>query len=91
MCTKQEPHGAAPPSNSRLSRFNAWFFDSIDRYSNHVAHIHKRNALEGLRSGTVVELGAGTGANFRYLPAGCRLIAVEPSVAMRARLQRNAV
>ena len=90
MCMKQEIY-SAPPSNSRVSRFNAWFFDSIDRYSNHVAYIHKRNAFEGLRSGTIVELGAGTGANFQFIPAGSRLIAIEPSIAMHARLQRNAV
>ena len=90
MCIKQEIY-SAPTSNSRVSRFNAWFFDSIDRYSNHVAYIHKRNAFEGLRSGTIVELGAGTGANFQFIPVGSRLIAIEPSIAMHARLQRNAV
>lgn len=84
-------HDRLVSSSSRVSRFNAWFFDVVDRYANHVAHIHKRNAFEGISSGTVVELGAGTGANFRYLPADCHLIAVEPSVAMHARLQRNAM
>jgi len=86
---KQEIY-SAPPSKSNVSRFNAWFFDSIDHYSNHVAYIHKRNAFKGLRSGTIVELGAGTGANFQFVPAGSRLIAVEPSIAMHGRLQLNA-
>lgn len=91
MCTNKELHGRLSSFISRISRFNAWFFDFIDNYSNHVAHIHKRNAFAGLRSGTIVELGAGTGANFRYLPAGSRLIGVEPSIAMHARLQHNAM
>lgn len=90
MCTNKETQGDLSSFISRTSRFNAWFFDFVDSYANHVAHVHKRNAFSGLRDGTVVELGAGTGANFRYLPPGTRLIAVEPSSAMHARLQRNA-
>ena len=38
----------------------------------------------------VVELGAGVGANLRYLPAGARLIAIEPNPYMHARLRRAA-
>ena len=77
-------------SGSALSRLNAWFFDRIDRYANFIARFHKDRAFEGLRRGTIVELGAGTGANFRYLPRGSRLVALEPSRAMHPRLQRNA-
>ncbi len=77
-------------AGSRIGRFNAWFFDSADRYLNYVSVVHKQNAFGNLRAGTIVELGAGTGANFRYIPEGSRLIAVEPNVAMHARLQRNA-
>jgi len=83
-------HGQALSSSSRISRFNAWFFDVVDRYVNHVAQVHKRNAFNGLKAGTIVELGAGTGANFRYIPEGSRLIAIEPNAAMHTRLQRNA-
>ncbi len=39
---------------------------------------------------TVVELGAGVGANLRYLPAGARLIAIEPNPYMHPRLRRAA-
>ena len=38
----------------------------------------------------VVELGAGVGANVRYLPAGARLIAIEPNPYMHTRLRRAA-
>ena len=38
----------------------------------------------------VVELGAGVGANLRYLPASARLIAIEPNPYMHARLRRAA-
>jgi ubiquinone/menaquinone biosynthesis C-methylase UbiE len=39
---------------------------------------------------TVVELGAGVGANVRYLPDGARLIAIEPNPYMHTRLRRAA-
>lgn len=77
-------------NGSIISRFNAWFFDFIDSYANHMARDHKSAAFAGLKTGTIVELGAGTGANFQYLPKGSRLIAVEPNLAMHPRLQRNA-
>ena len=38
----------------------------------------------------MVELGPGVGANLRYLPAGTRLIAVEPNPAMHPRLRARA-
>ena len=37
----------------------------------------------------MVELGSGVGANLRYLPAGARLIAIEPNPYMHARLRRR--
>ena len=50
----------------------------------------KRNAFDGIRAGTIVELGAGTGANFAYVPSGSTVIAVEPNLAMHERLRRSA-
>jgi ubiquinone/menaquinone biosynthesis C-methylase UbiE len=38
----------------------------------------------------IVELGPGTGANLRYLPAGTRLIAIEPNRRMHDVLRRRA-
>ena len=38
----------------------------------------------------VVELGPGTGANFRYLPMATHLIAIEPNRQMHAALRRRA-
>ncbi|MFA9431960.1 class I SAM-dependent methyltransferase [Egicoccus sp. AB-alg2] len=73
-----------------VSRFNAWFFDAFDGYINHIARPHKQAAFAGLQGPTVLELGAGVGANLDYLPAGTRLIAVEPSLRMHARLREKA-
>lgn len=73
-----------------ISRFNAWFFHAFEDYINLVARRHKRAAFAGLNASVVVELGAGTGANLRFLPAGSRLLAVEPSRRMHDRLVRKA-
>ena len=47
------------------------------------------DAIGGL-SGTIVELGPGTGANLRYYASGIRVIAVEPNPLMRDKLATNA-
>lgn len=76
-----------------ISRFNAWFFTAFARYLNHVARHHKRSAFHNLQGATgdrtVVEIGAGTGANLAYLPPGATLIAVEPSLAMHSGLRQR--
>lgn len=70
-------------------RFNAAFFSAMGGYLNwHLRH-HKAAAFAGLPS-TVVELGSGVGANLPYLPAGARLIAIEPNPHMHGRLRRAA-
>jgi SAM-dependent methyltransferase len=68
---------------------NALFFGVLDGYLDHLLRAHKQRVFTGLPP-TVVELGAGTGANLRYLRAGSRLIAVEPNPAMHPRLRARA-
>src|SRR5882672_10883505 len=41
-------------------------------------------------SGTVVEIGPGTGANLAHLPRGVRWIGIEPNPHMQARLRQRA-
>ena len=50
---------------------------------------HKATAFADLPP-TVVELGAGVGANLRYLPADAHLVAIEPNPHMHGRLRRAA-
>jgi ubiquinone/menaquinone biosynthesis C-methylase UbiE len=76
--------------NGLIGRLNAWFFDTFDRYINIVSREHKQLAFGGIGAGTVVEIGAGVGANFDYIPEGSRLIAIEPNVAMHDGLLRRA-
>lgn len=89
MCTKMPTmpdtfhHGA-------ISRFNAWFFDAWSRYINFVAREHKRSAYAGIEPGRILEIGAGTGANFAWLPEDSEILALEPSLAMHEALMKNA-
>jgi SAM-dependent methyltransferase len=76
--------------NGAISRFNAWFFTAFARYINHIARSHKQSAFSELESGAVLEIGAGTGANFGYLPRGTQLYAVEPNLRMHAKLRERA-
>lgn len=90
--TRQHPadltHGPPP---SRRGAFNAWFFDTFDRYINIIAGPHKRAAFNDIEPGRILEIGAGTGANLDYLPGGSQLVALEPNPAMHERLRRRAV
>ena len=73
-------------TNPVRGRLNAGFFRLVDRYVHHVLGGRKAALFADL-PGTVVELGAGTGANMRYYPAGTRLIAVEPNPPMHGPLR----
>ncbi|HEU4545557.1 MAG TPA: class I SAM-dependent methyltransferase, partial [Microlunatus sp.] len=70
-------------------RFNSAFFWVMGGYINWHMHKRKSAAFADLPP-TVVELGAGVGANMRYLPVGARLIAIEPNPYMHMRLRRAA-
>jgi SAM-dependent methyltransferase len=72
-----------------LGRFNSAFFWVMGGYINWHLHPHKSTVFADLPP-TVVELGAGVGANLRYLPDRARLIAIEPNPYMHARLRRAA-
>ncbi|OFX22444.1 MAG: SAM-dependent methyltransferase [Anaeromyxobacter sp. RBG_16_69_14] len=75
-------------------RFNAWLLEVLDGYQHRKYAALKREMFGGL-SHTVLELGAGDGANFRYLAPGTRVIAIEPNVHMhrwlRARAARHGI
>ncbi len=70
-------------------RFNSAFFRLMGSYINWHMHERKSTAFADLPP-TVIELGAGVGANMRYLPVGAHLVAVEPNPYMHKRLRRAA-
>jgi SAM-dependent methyltransferase len=69
--------------------FNAAFFTVMGGYLDWLMRSRKQRVFARLPP-EVVELGPGVGANFRYFPAGTRLIAIEPNPAMHARLRAGA-
>ena len=77
------------------ARFFAWTLGHGDAAQHRLYGRRKRRLfshIEG-RGGTppvVVEIGAGTGLNARYLPAGARWVVVEPNVHFREDLEREA-
>lgn len=70
-------------------RLNAWFFRALDGRL-HAQYGGVKRELFGGLAHTVVELGAGAGANFRYLGRGTHVIAIEPNVHMHAHLRAAA-
>jgi SAM-dependent methyltransferase len=91
------PIGLRRPERSRraadrpptVERFNAWFFDRLDPIIDRKLRAEKRRLIVDVPD-RVVEIGAGAGANLRYLPTGTRVTAIEPSTAMHGRLRRRA-
>lgn len=79
-------HSSAAFYSGTRGRFNAWFFTVFDNYIAHISRPHKRHAFGGIEAGTLVEIGAGVGANFDHVPDGSHLIAVEPNLAMHGGL-----
>lgn len=69
----------------------------LDAASGQVHRLHgdRKQAAIGAMTGTVVEIGPGTGANFGYYAPGTRVIAIEPNpnlhAALRAAADRHGV
>ena len=77
------------PKQGWYKRFFAWMLArNSDVYERHVA-ARKREAFATLES-MVVEIGPGTGSNFRYYPPDIRWIGIEPNLYMRPYLEREA-
>jgi len=80
------PHTAEHPFRGRL---NAWLLRALDGYA-HRKYRQLKGELFGGLAHTVLEIGAGGGANFRYLDPGTHVIALEPNPHMHASLRAAA-
>jgi SAM-dependent methyltransferase len=67
-------------------RFNAAFFRIMGGYINWHLRRYKEAVYADLPR-TVVEIGSGVGANFRYVQPGTKVIAVEPNPYMHRSLR----
>jgi len=77
------------PCHPVRGRLNAWFLAAADEPM-HREYGERKVRIFGAIPPTVVELGPGSGANFRYYPRGTRVIAVEPNPAMHRRMHAQA-
>lgn len=77
-----------PPRKGLYRRFFAWLLSKLQtRYGREVDE-RKQALLAGLR-GTVVEVGAGAGANLGYYADGVELLLVEPNQHAHAYLRQE--
>ena len=76
-----EEYRVGRPMGGLYKRLFARFYDGfMQEYEEYIAS-HKQ-ALFADISGTVLEIGPGTGANLRYIPKDSRWIGVEPNPHM---------
>ncbi len=87
---EQIPGAAGTGRGGLKQRLFAWMHQQeAGREYDTVIEPYKRALFAGL-SGTVLEIGAGTGENFPFYPAGLRWIGIEPNVYMHPRLLERA-
>lgn len=69
-----------------------WFaatYDVLTRWSERHVLRPIRQCVVGAATGQVLEIGAGTGANFPYYPAGATITATEPDPFMLVRARQR--
>ena len=89
MSVPQDPHPVRGEERGLRKRFFAWTLQKFnDRYEHEMAA--RKRGLLGALTGTVIEIGPGTGPNLRYYADGVRWIGIEPNLYMRAYLKREA-
>lgn len=76
-------------ANPMRGRFNSWLLAKFEEDFHEEVGARKQQHI-GAFKGTVVEIGAGNGVNFRYYPAGTRVIVYEPNPYMHERLHAAA-
>jgi ubiquinone/menaquinone biosynthesis C-methylase UbiE len=80
----------APPIAQLWDRFHASIYDRMTAGMERAGMSDKRRDLVAEARGDTLELGAGTGWNLRhYPPAVSRLVLVEPSAFMAAKLRER--
>lgn len=78
-----------PHANPVRGRFNSWLLAKYEEDFHEEMGERKQRHI-GTLGGTVVEIGAGNGVNFRYYAPGVQLIVYEPNPYMHERLHRSA-
>src|SRR3990172_11241753 len=81
-----------PPNPENPQKGHRWFaalYDPLNKAEERGTMGRRRDALLVAVEGDVVEIGAGTGANFSHYSPGARVVAFEPDPFMLARAQKK--
>jgi len=89
MCQTLDREPLEIPIHPVRDRINAWFLHALDDYAHRKYRLVKREQFGGLPR-RILEIGAGDGANFRYLTPGTHVVALEPNVRMHTYLREAA-
>ncbi len=89
MCQTLDRELLEIPIHPVRDLINAWLLHALDGYAHRKYRLVKREHFGGLPR-RFLELGAGDGANFRYLTPGTHVVALEPNVRMHAYLREAA-
>ena len=73
----------------QYQKFVAWYYDSFMKGLEKVLTRHRKDLIAH-SSGTVLEVGAGTGVNFDLYPENVQVYAIEPSIPMYKRALKKA-
>ncbi|GAA4838072.1 class I SAM-dependent methyltransferase [Algivirga pacifica] len=76
-------------TNKLRGKFNAWGLSLINESMHHLFGRYKKELLQEVPE-SLVEIGAGAGANMRYYPKGTKVIAIEPNIPMHPFLKKEA-
>ncbi|MBI3969311.1 MAG: class I SAM-dependent methyltransferase [Chloroflexi bacterium] len=86
-------HGTVAVATAPKVKGHPWFaatYDLVTWWAERTLLRQLRSRVVSQATGTVLELGAGTGANFPYYPAAERIIATEPDLFMLRRAKKQA-
>lgn len=82
-------HETQNPEKQRGHRWFAALYDSLSKGDEQGAMGRRRDELLDGVEGDIVEIGAGTGANFSHYAPNARVVAFEPDPFMLARGQKK--
>ena len=89
MTAREDPAWASQPHTGVRARVFVYLLRAVNaRYELWIAE--RKRALMGDLSGTVLEIGPGTGVNLGYYAPGVRWIGIEPNVYMQPHLRKEA-
>jgi len=88
MCNESSSKAYDFRKHPLIGKFNSWLFAKFEDVFHEETGPMKAERMKDLE-GNVVEIGPGNGINFRYYPAGVKVIAVEPNPFMHERLKEH--